>query len=531
MSVTNELDHPTLPYAYNHIYSVGPIQPAQPIRLSGNPERFSPEWWAQRLSQKIVDQYDHFALLQSYYDGNQRNPSVPHGAKENFKEWQRRARTNFAQLIITAVSNKISVKGFLNATDDPDASSSNTEAWRRWRKIGAQATINDLIDTMLTLGESYALLGVDSAGESVITCESPLWFTVETDPLNPNRVLAAGKFVEDTLEGVLKFEVLLQGKNGVEKHVFAQELKPGVKRELHKYTTVAAQFDASATYNWVVRADLVNNLKVRHSREDVPAALNEIPVIPFINKDHVGEFERHLDLLDRITQTVFERSVINSEQAYRKDFFTQPAIKYEQGAPISEPAMPDKDEDDNPVDYKHLLATGPGEAAVLPPGVEHHQSQPTDIQGIMLAEKQDVISLASVTSTLVYSLLPDAANQSAGAADAAREQFVSKVLDRLERLRQPIEKLMRFIMILEGKELESDLEVIFASVTTTPLAVRADADSKVKNLSEKALLMDVWDYTENQAEKIIQERRQERMIRDAQTAIATQVSTEQTPTA
>src|SRR5690606_39861328 len=45
---------------------------------------------------------------------------------------------------------------------------------------------------------------------------------------------------------------------------------------------------------------------------------DRLPVVPFTNPDNVGEFERHLDSLDRITEDILQRLTITAMQAFRQ---------------------------------------------------------------------------------------------------------------------------------------------------------------------------------------------------------------------
>jgi hypothetical protein len=82
-----------------------------------------------------------------------------------------------------------------------------------------------------------------------------------------------------------------------------------------------------------------------------------VPVVEFVNRNGVGEFERHLDVLDRINHMLLQRMVIATFQAFR-----QRAIKVENAED-----MPDKDpETGEPIDYDDIFAADPGALWQLP---------------------------------------------------------------------------------------------------------------------------------------------------------------------
>jgi hypothetical protein len=75
-----------------------------------------------------------------------------------------------------------------------------------------------------------------------------------------------------------------------------------------------------------------------------------------LNRNGVGEFEPHLDVLDRINHMILQRMVIATMQAFR-----QRAIKGDTED------MPDKDpETGEEIDYDDIFAADPGALWRLP---------------------------------------------------------------------------------------------------------------------------------------------------------------------
>src|SRR4029453_13439111 len=126
----------------------------------------------------------------------------------------------------------------------------------------------------------------------------------------------------------------------------------------------------------------------------------------FKNKYGLGEFEIHLDLLDRINKLILDRMVIATMQAFR-----QRGVK---GRPLGYP-------DDPPqagelIDYSQVFTADPAAMWMLPQVAEMWESGVVDLTPILNAVKHDLEHLASVTRTPMHMLSPAGINQSAEGA-------------------------------------------------------------------------------------------------------------------
>jgi hypothetical protein len=148
----------------------------------------------------------------------------------------------------------------------------------------------------------------------------------------------------------------------------------------------------------------------------------EIPVDPLENPGGVGEFELHVDLLDRINHMILQRVVIATLQAFR-----QRALK--QSTDTSVPQLPERDENGNLIDYSDILESGPDAVWLLPPGADLWESGQVQLEGILQSAKDDILHLSAVTKTPLSMFTPDAISQSAEGAQLTREGLTFKVED------------------------------------------------------------------------------------------------------
>jgi hypothetical protein len=87
-----------------------------------------------------------------------------------------------------------------------------------------------------------------------------------------------------------------------------------------------------------------------------PGFEDVMPVVRFRNRDGVGEFERHIDVLDRINRSLLRGLVVMTYQAFKQRAVTGD--------------LPEKDEAGNLINYQELLKAGPDALWLLPPDVK-----------------------------------------------------------------------------------------------------------------------------------------------------------------
>jgi hypothetical protein len=171
-------------------------------------------------------------------------------------------------------------------------------------------------------------------------------------------------------------------------------------------------------------------------------SLGGIPIVRLDNLDGMGEYEPHIDLLDRINDVTLQRIIGFWYQALR-----QRAIRGDDE---------DTDEEDGvdaePVDLNTQLKAGPGALWRFPKDWEIWESQQTDFSPFINGKRDDVKEFAAVTSTPLHLITPDAANGSAEGAGLMRESLTAKVRDRRTRLTPSLKLLWRIVFAMAAEE-------------------------------------------------------------------------------
>lgn len=421
----------------------------------------APVQWLDRLTAAMDSRAGRFATLRSYMDGAAPLPEGAAAYRDAYRLFQKKSRTNFGELVASAPAERMINSGFRigNAEKDDD------QARAIWSRNRLQVGASDVHLDMLCLGVGYVMVqpGLDGA---VVTVERPEQVIVEYDAFRPDLVRAGIKVWSDPIEGYDYAMVHIPG----EVHTFVRPLEDeyGVRIPRNMIQGDWVEFGSDAT------------------------GLDVVPIVPFVNRRGLGEFETHLDLLDRINWVILQRLVITAMQAYRQ-----------RGLSSTE-ELPTEDEEGNQIDYRDVFRPGPGELWSLPVGASIWESATTDFTPILSAVKDDLAHLAAVTRTPMSTLVPDGANQSAEGAAFAREGLVFKTLDRVERAGDAWALVMGLALALEQgvSAPVSDVHTEWLPVERQSLAERADAASKAQDIPWRYRMLKVYQFSAEEVDRM-----------------------------
>lgn len=417
----------------------------------------TPDEWLYRLALQMDDRRGRVEKLRSYMDGNAPLPEGAEGCREAYQKFQRKSRTNFAELITDAVAERMSPIGFQVAGADSKA------AWAIWKRNRMQVKSFDLFRDMLGLSAGYLMLSPSVSG-TAITQERPEQAITESDPVLPELVRAGLKIYRD----------------GPLKHDYAFLHLPGV---VYKFERPATDDNGLlkqlpyATTGWQPVIERATGLSF-------------VPMYPFENREHRGEFETHLDVLDRINWGVLQRLVITAMQAYR-----QRGIKGD---------LPEEDAQGNEIDYREMFKPGPGQLWQLPEGVDIWESQIGDLSLVLSGVKDDIRDLAAVTRTPLSSFVPEGANQTAEGAAFAKEGLIFKTGDRAARADSSLAAAMGGALAMDAGESMPvrDVETIWAPFEMRSLAEKSDASTKSQDLPWRTRMIKVWGFSVEQVDEM-----------------------------
>ena len=390
--------------------------------------------WRDELARRMDAGRTRIATLRSYADGHAPAPvAANEKTRDAWRSFQRRSRTNFGELIIEALAERLIPNG-VKATDD-DA---RTRAMRVWRRNRLSVAFADTFRDALTVGRGYMFVTTSTPGEALITSEAPEFVEVDVDPHRPWLPRAVLRVWRDRGARTDYAAVWVDGEHVTWSRAWSSDERAEVPASVLGGT-------------WI---------EVPESREDYVGAP---PVFVFENHDGTGEFEPHLDVLNRINAGILDRLVTSATQAFRQ---------------LAVSGVPMRDAAGNLIDYAKIFAPGPDALWVMPTsetGLDPKiwESKVTDMGPMLEAVKADVLQLAAVTRTPSATLLPSADNQSAEGAAFAREGLVFKARDRIDRFTAPGEEMLERALRAEG--VDADLELQFAPPEHVSLNERTNA--------------------------------------------------------
>lgn len=427
-------------------------------------------------------------MLHDYRRGEARLPQGADNMREAFRVFQSKARANFCDLIVSAVSERMTPTGFQTAID-ADVTG-DAEVGRLWSRSGLDVVAADVHDLMLSLGESYVIVGQldEEVGTPLITSEDPRFLVGEPDPTNDRRLLAALKVLHDDAEGEDRAYLYLPGSGtasgNAEVWVARRTATAFLVADSERLVTPSTPIPGFDPRGWEWDQDRSGQLP--HPR---------MPVIRFVNKDGLGEFEPHLDVIDRINHQILQRMVISTMQAFR-----QRAAK---NLPLTDPDTGEE------VDYSEVFVADPGALWQLPEGTELWESGQVDLTPILSAVKNDVEHLAAQTKTPMHMMSPAGVNQSAEGASLIREGLVFKVDDRIARTGFRWAQVMAVVLLAANMAERADiakLRTLWAPSARLSLAERADAATKLKDiLPRRSLLTLVLGLSPAEADQVMSE--------------------------
>lgn len=442
--------------------------------------RLSPGWWMYRLSRKQADPVRLARLdwLDRYYRGDLDLPTGAQNAREAFQHFLRKTRSNFGELIVGAVKHRQALTGFQTLLENGEVG--DKVANDLWRAASGDVFAADVHLFTGKFGEAWALVGAidEETGVPTLTAEDPRQMVGECDPTNPLRTVASFKTFYDDVYEVSKAYLYLPG------HLYVAK-SPGGRRGRS-----AARFNPKT---WVIDEE---------ASGQIPDGL--MPAVRYEVNDGFGEFENHKDVLDRITDGVLQRMTIALMQAFKQRAVKGLPDKYTSGPRIGQT-----------IDYSDVFTADPASIWQLPAAAEMWESGAVDLTGVLAAGKADVGHLSAVTSTPMYMLMPEGANQSAEGAKTSRESLVTKVEDRILRLTPSHARTMSNMLKRAGEKDRAKLSGIrplWRSPERLSLTERADAASKANDIPWRSKMIHIWGFDPDTVDRMESERADDALL-------------------
>lgn len=455
-------------------------------------DAYTPGWWLKVLSQRLQDRRTGrlsgkawarnqvassksrppLDLLDDYWRGDPPlRRDIHSGWADQFRQYARMGRINVADLLVSSTANRMGLRDFRTALADDELG--DEEARNLMRRNNLRIVGRDVHDYMLGFGDGYTIVTPpsDKRDWSAITAESPLECITAHDPVT-GAGLAGLKMFRDEWDEADWAYLHLPGKVMVARLTGPTTI-PKVDRK----------FTFSKKWEW---------------DEDLSETFEggRLAMVRFRNRRGVGEFEQQLDTLDRINDKVFNEWWIGKIQAFRQRAVEVP----DEDEPLGD-IDPDADqpEGDDDIDWQEIFVSGPDALWKLPKGAKMWESGVVDLNPMLQSIKQELEFLASVTSTPLNTITPDAAKGSAEGASLMREEHVFKIGDRRDRADGSWAETLSLAFEFQGMKDRADvskIETLWGPMEVHSLEVRAAAAAALwGKVPSEAILVDVLGYS------------------------------------
>lgn len=427
-----------------------------------------------RLARELFSRQPRIERLDRYVKGDPPLPEGMSNLRDIAQDFFKTSRTNFAELVSEAPRERMRPAGIRTAAVESQDEDGDENAWAMWKGAGLSIIAADVHQAMLSLGDGYVIVSWDNDRQvPVVTAEDPRQVVTLHDPMT-GETLAALKLYRDHNA---KLDV-------------AYVYKPGI---VLVATKPANTIEATATgfnlHDWDWDTE---------KSQPLPAGFDDVvPVVRFRNRDGVAEFERHIDVLDRINRTVLRGMVIMTYQAFK------------QRALEGGTDLPERDDQGNLINYDEIMKAGPDALWMLPPNVKVWESGQVDMNPLMGFIKNDVLFLAATTRTPLTMFTPDAATQTAEGASLQREGLVFKTEDRIERASQSWSHVVSLMFRFKGDDVRADpgtISLMWAPVERYSISERANAIAQTKGVvSRYQQLTEIWGMSPAHANQALSE--------------------------
>lgn len=442
----------------------------------------TPAEWLPILAKRMDERMPAVRLLKRYVDGDAPLPEADKNTRAAWLRFQKQSRTNWGLLIREAVADRIVPIGITigGNADSPEAK----RAQMIWRNNRMNSVFKTWVRDGLTFTNSYMTVWAasDPGGTPVITADSPETMCVAEDPLQPWRVRAALRVYRD----------LDAGKD------FAHVWMDGARQKFSRSCYVESTRS---------RARLVRMISGDWEPEGEPVrTAGAPPVVVYRNPDGLGEFESHLDLINRINGGILRRLSIESMLAF--------ATRALRSKDSKDPGLPKTDPNGNDIDWAAVLPFAPGALWNLPPGIDVWESAPTDITPLLSASKDDIRQLSAASRTPLPMLMPDNANQSAKGAAATESGYLSKCADRCAEAKVGGTAVLVEALRTDGVAVEDTVELAFEPVEMVSLQEKyaAAAQAKSAGVPRKTIWRNVLGWSPDQIAQADQDMADEQLM-------------------
>ncbi|UOR02071.1 hypothetical protein MUN77_01685 [Leucobacter allii] len=432
------------------------------------------DWFLVEIATAMGEDFERLKLLDSYDDGTFVVPvEADPSAVEAYLRMAKKARLTFGATIVDQKVSRMNPRGFRTAAEDDV--NGDREAVRLMRMNQFKSQFKKMQRWKTLYGQAFFLVGLDELNVPFLTARSPWTVGVK---MNANRDWVTDAAVIIGRDDALELDLLTLVRPGYMRIATKPAKQTTIPTDGSKWTPgLDWDWSAATAVTWT----------------------DHVPVVPFTNPGRIGEFERHLDSLDRITEDILERLTITSMQAFR-----QRAMETgDQGLPEYYPG----DHPTNPnerIDYDEIYKAGPAALWLLPKGAKIWESSPVDMSALTLAEKKDLEHLAGISGTPLYAFSQDVQGSAEGAR-LQRETIRAKVLDARELDGESLAQTMGILFQAYGDQARADPAEITTMWGQIEYVSKADvapaaASAKQSGMSQRGINEHIYEMTPEELE-------------------------------
>src|SRR5690606_1908890 len=397
---------------------------------------------AEELLRIIDRDKDALDLADRYYHGDHDDPYLPDQADPEYKLLAERAKTNFMELVVTAVAQQLYVDGF--RTSDGQGID---EAWRHWQRSRQDARQHALYRSALIYGHAFTLTYIGDDGKTRTKGLSPRkTAAIFDDPANDIVPVAAGTIVrkQRTVTNPDGSTKTIPG----EMHMWDEELKYEIRHEGQEIKSIKVLEEHAVGENPITRFACDVDLDGRTTGLVLPLK----------------------PLQDRSNEQMFDLLVVGKGGAFKVRTVSgmlPPTIKipiyqteidengdevivYDpDGRPVVSEWVDKTDRNGNPLP----APVQPGAARFLyaeDPDVKFGSLDETPMDGYISALDMSIRHLSSVTQMPPDWLIGQIANLSAEALQAAERALSRKVGEFQSVFGESWERVFRLAASLDG---------------------------------------------------------------------------------
>lgn len=441
----------------------------------------SPESWLRHLHGRLVMRRPYVEKLWRYYDGEHQLAFASAKFLEAFGGLFRAFATNWMPLVVDACQQRLHIDGFRSG-DSPEADS---DIWQLWQRNSLDAESQLAHTEALVSGEGYVTCWFGDAGP-LVTVEPARQAVVAYDPRN-RRLRRAG----------LRMWV---GDDG---HDHAELFLPDgvwVWRSRGQSTGLVADVSTAQWEPDPTQGQAVDGF--------MPNPLGVVPMVPLCNRPRLSlHASRDTAAQSEIAGLLPVQDGVNKLLADMMVAAERAAMPQRWATGLELPVDPETNAPLEP--FKMLQSLWVSEA----PDTQFGQFAAADLSNYVRGIEMMVQHIASQSATPPHYFYLKGEFPSGESIRSAEASLVAKVREKMRVFGEAWEESMRLAMLLDGRDVGSDLETIWADPETRTRSEHIDSLIKLQALAVPA--QQLWEdagYTPTQVGRFQSMRAQDSLL-------------------